>query len=610
MTFSPQFLDELRLRAGLADVIGRRVRLVRKGREHQGLCPFHKEKTPSFTLNEEKGFYHCFGCGAHGSVIDFAMQTEGLSFPEAVRKLAADAGMAVPDETPETREKEHRRQGLLDVTEAAAAFFEKMLRMPDGRGALEYLKGRGLSEDTIKTFRLGFAPPGYGALKGALTRGGISEDQMVEAGLLIQPREDKESNKKPYDRFRGRVMFPITDPRGRVIAFGGRILKDGEPKYLNSPETPLFHKGRVLYGQAQASAAARQAGTVVVVEGYMDVIALHQAGFAHAVAPLGTALTEDQLVVLWRLTAEPILCFDGDNAGRRAAARAAERALPGLKPGRGLRFASPPAGEDPDSLLKTAGPDAFARVLAEAEPLSEVLWRMEAGTLGTATPEARSALQKSLEDHARRIIDPTVRSHFINTFKDRVWNAARGGNKAGSGQGHRQRTGRQMGRQMGQTTPVVQDRAGPAYHVDSLRDAQQTLIAIIINHPHFFQGVEEQFGSIGFGDLPLDRLRQELVSLLSGDPGFDVETLKSALRERGLSETLEALYSDAMIRRHRRIGPGAGNDDIRETWDESLEKLRRAALRAELNDEALPDSPTDEDLRRRMALKRAELGDG
>ncbi|HEC90340.1 MAG TPA: toprim domain-containing protein, partial [Alphaproteobacteria bacterium] len=448
--------------------------------------------------------------------------------------------------------------------------------------------------------RLGFAPPGYGALKGELARAGISEDQMVEAGLLIRPHKGEESDKKPYDRFRRRIMFPITDPRGRVIAFGGRIFGDGEPKYLNSPETPLFHKGRVLYGQAQASAAARQAGTVVVVEGYMDVIALHQAGFKHVVAPLGTALTEDQLAVLWRLAAEPILCFDGDNAGRRAAAHAAERALPGLKPGRGLRFTSPPAGEDPDSLIAGGGPDAFARVIAGAEPLSEVLWRMEAGTLGTGTPEARSALQKRLEDHARRIIDPTVRSHFINTFKDRVWNAARNGDKAKGGPGRGRRTG----------TAVVQDRAGPAYRVDSLRDAQQTLVAIIINHPDFFQGVEEQFGSIGFDSPPLDFLRQELVSLLSGDPGFDTETLKEALRERGLSEPLEALYSDAMLRRHRRIGPGAGNDDILETWNESLEKLRRTALRAELEGEALPEAPTDEDLRRRMALKRAELGDG
>ncbi len=604
MAFSSQFLDELRLRAGLADIIGRRVRLTRKGREHSGLCPFHKEKTPSFTVNEEKGFYHCFGCGAHGSVIDFAMQTEGLNFPEAVRKLAADAGMTVPDDTPEAREKERRRQGVLDVTEAAAAFFEKMLRMPEGRGALDYLKGRGLSGDTIKTFRLGFAPPGYGGLKGELSRAGISEDQMVEAGLLIQPQESKEGDKKPYDRFRGRVMFPITDTRSRVIAFGGRILGDGEPKYLNSPETPLFHKGRVLYGQAQASAAARKAGTVVVAEGYMDVIALHQAGFKHAVAPLGTALTEDQLAMLWRLVPEPVLCFDGDNAGRRAAARAAERALPGLKPGRGLRFASPPAGEDPDSLIAAGGPDAFARVLAEAEPISEVLWRMEAGTLGTGTPEARSTLQKRLEDHARRIVDPTVRSHFINTFKDRVWNAARSGNKAQGGHGRHRRMGGPS-----VMAPVVQDRAGPAYRVDSLRDAQQTLIAIIINHPHFFQSVEEQFGSIGFGYPPLDRLRQELVSLLSGDPGFDMEALKSALRERGLSETLDALYSDAMIRRHRRIRPGAENDEVRETWDENLEKLRRAALRAELEGEALPDAPTDEDLRRRMALKRAELGE-
>jgi len=602
MAFSPQFLDDLRLRAGLADAIGKRVKLVRKGREHHGLCPFHKEKTPSFTVNEEKGFYHCFGCGAHGSVIDFVMQTEGLSFPEAVRRLASDAGIQVPDDTPEERERDKRRQGLLDVTEAAAAFFEKMLHMPEGRPALDYLTGRGLTAETIKTFRLGFAPGGYGALKGALTRAGISEDQMVAAGLLIRPEE---RDKNPYDRFRGRVMFPITDRRGRVIAFGGRILGDGEPKYLNSPETPLFHKGRVLYAQAQAAAAARKESQVVVTEGYMDVIALHQAGFAYAVAPLGTALTEGQLEELWRLVPEPTLCFDGDNAGRRAAKRAAERALPMLKPGRGLRFAALPSGEDPDSLISASGPEAFSRILLAAEPLSEILWRMEAASGGTATPEARAALQKRLEDHARRIDDPTLRSHFLRTFKDRIWNTARGGR---GGQGSRGNRGG-GGRGAPVRTQVVQDRGATSFRVDSLRDAQQTLVSIIINHPAFFQGVEEQFGSIGFEDPALDRLRQELVLLLSGDPDCDAEGLKDALRERGLAATLDALYSDAMLRRHRKIQPQASNDDVFETWNESLEKLHQAALRSEREKEPITEDPTDADLERRLALKRAELGE-
>ncbi|MBT3306711.1 MAG: DNA primase, partial [Alphaproteobacteria bacterium] len=332
MSFSDQFLEDLRGRAGLADVVGRRVKLTRKGREHSGLCPFHKEKTPSFTVNEEKGFYHCFGCGEHGSVFDFVMQTEGLTFPEAVERLAGEAGMEIPQDSPEERQRQEQRQTLYDVTEKAAKFFKTQLHQPAGKAALEYLKGRGITDDTIQRFGLGFAPDGRGVMKEALSFEGIDEGRMIAAGLIIQP-DDK--SRDSYDRFRGRVMFPITDTRGRVIAFGGRILGQGEPKYLNSPETSLFHKGRVLYGQKMASGPARKSGEIIVTEGYTDVIALHQAGFENAVAPLGTALTEDQIKILWKIVPEPVLCFDGDAAGQKAASRAAERALPLLASGYG-----------------------------------------------------------------------------------------------------------------------------------------------------------------------------------------------------------------------------------------------------------------------------------
>ncbi|MDH5747745.1 MAG: DNA primase, partial [Rhodospirillales bacterium] len=418
MAFTPQFLDELRARTGLAEVVSRRVKLTRKGHEHLGLCPFHKEKTPSFTLNEEKGFYHCFGCGAHGSAFDFVMQTEGLSFPEAVERLAGDAGMEVPVDTPQERERALRNQSLYDVMEQAAAVYEKTLRMPEGRPALNYLKGRGLGDETLTRFRLGFAPDSRGFLKTALARENISEGQMIEAGLLIRPED---SGRDSYDRFRGRIMFPITDRRGRVIAFGGRILGDGEPKYLNSPETPLFHKGRTLYALSLAGKEIRAKGEAVVSEGYMDVIALHQAGFLTAVAPLGTALTEEQIMELWRIVREPVLCFDGDTAGARAAGRAAERVLPLLKPGYSLRIAELPAGDDPDTLIRRAGAEEMSRVLAKAIPLSDVLWQMETRGRMITTPEDRAALQKRLEDLTRRINDPTVRAHFLKSFKDRIW---------------------------------------------------------------------------------------------------------------------------------------------------------------------------------------------
>ncbi|HEC14140.1 MAG TPA: DNA primase, partial [Rhodospirillales bacterium] len=285
MAFSAQFLDELRSRIGLADVVGKRVKLTRKGHEHLGLCPFHKEKTPSFTLNEEKGFYHCFGCGAHGGAIDFAMQTDGLTFPEAVERLAAEAGMEVPADTPEERQRSKERQGLYEVVEAAAVFFEKSLRMPEGKKGIDYFRARGLDDETISRFRLGFAPDARDRIKTELARQGISEGLMVAAGLLKRP----DDGRSPFGYFRNRVIFPICDKRGRPIAFGGRILGPGEPKYLNSPETPLFKKGRILYGLNLAAASARKEGTLVVAEGYMDVIALARAGIGNAVAPLGTA---------------------------------------------------------------------------------------------------------------------------------------------------------------------------------------------------------------------------------------------------------------------------------------------------------------------------------
>lgn len=282
MAIPPGFIDELRNRISVSEIVGKRVKLIKKGREHSGLCPFHNEKSPSFTVNDDKGFYHCFGCGAHGSALDFLMNTEGLNFPEAVERLAVQAGMEVPQDTPEQRERVERRNTLYDVMEAACAYYEKMLRMPEGRIGLSYFRERGLSEETIKHFRLGYSPNVPGGLKAALTRQGIEESLMIEAGLLIQPDDP---NRKPYERFRERVMFPITDRRGKVIAFGGRILGDGKPKYLNSPDTPLFHKGTILYGLAQAREEAYKKNKIIVTEGYMDVIALAQGGFPNAVAP-------------------------------------------------------------------------------------------------------------------------------------------------------------------------------------------------------------------------------------------------------------------------------------------------------------------------------------
>jgi len=576
MAFSDQFLEELRARTGLADVIARRVKLVKKGREHLGLCPFHKEKTPSFTVNEDKGFYHCFGCEAHGSAFDFVMNTEGLTFPEAVEKLAQEAGMEIPRDTPEDRERQQQRQTLFDVTEKAAAYFERQLRMPEGKRALDYLKNRGFDDDVIKRFRLGFAPPGSdggrNVLKAALAKGGIEEGLMVAAGLIIQPedqeagtgeaRTGKQRVREPYDRFRGRVMFPITDQRDRVIAFGGRILGDGEPKYLNSPETPLFHKGRVLYGLKLASGPARKAGTVIVTEGYTDVIALNQAGFENTVAPLGTALTEDQIKLLWRIVPEPVLCFDGDAAGQKAAARAAERALPILASGFGLRFAMLPADEDPDSLIKSGGRDAMAGIIEAALPLSEVLWRMETGGRLPKTPEERAALQKRLRDYARQINDSTLRSHFSSLFNDRIWSGSRAARKA-PGRG-------------GDWAPSMhlEDAAGPKTPVSALERAQKVLLAIIINHPEIFDGVEETLGKFSFGKGRFDLLRQEVISVLLKDAEMESDGVKDVLRERGYAESLDVLFRDPLISQNRHINAEATADEYQPLWNENVEFLK------------------------------------
>jgi len=559
MAFSDQFLDELRARTGLADLISRRVKLTKKGREHSGLCPFHKEKTPSFTVNEEKGFYHCFGCGAHGSIFDFIMETGGLTFPEAVEKLAGEAGLEVPQDSPENRARQEQRKTLFDVTEKAAQFFVRQLYRPSGNPALEYLKGRGLTDKTIESFGLGYAPDSRNMMKEALAREGIDEGRMIATGLIIQPDDN---SRDPYDRFRGRVMFPITDTRGRVIAFGGRILADGEPKYLNSPETPLFHKGRVLYGLKLASGPARKAGTIIVTEGYTDVIALNQAGFENAVAPLGTALTEDQIRVLWKIVPEPVLCFDGDAAGQKAAARTAERALPLLVSGYGLRFAVLPDGEDPDSLIKSQGSAAMKAVIDGAQPLSEVLWRLETGGRVPKTPEQRAALQKRLKDYARQITDSTLRSHFSALFNDRLWQAGKAKSKDGKGRD-------------GSWSPSMNlgEATAPKNTVNAGNRAERVLLAILINHPEIFDGIEETLGHFSFSEDRLDALRQELISLLLKDAAMETDGVKDMLRTRGYAESLEVLFQDPLINQNRHINRNARPEEYQLLWNENVDLL-------------------------------------
>ncbi len=398
MTLSPAWLDELRARTTLSAVIAPSVKLIRAGREFKACCPFHQEKTPSFTVNDDKHFYHCFGCGAHGDAIRFLTDARGLPFMDAVKELASKAGMEVPAPDPRAQEQATRTSGLTDVMATVAAWFQDQLKGAAGADARAYLDRRAISPAQIEAFGIGFAPDNRGALKRALSS--LGEEALIETGMLIQPEEP---GKASYDRFRGRLMIPIRDARGRVIGFGGRIISDGEPKYLNSPDTALFDKGRTLYNLDRAGPASRTAKRLIVVEGYMDVIGLDRAGIAEVVAPNGTAVTEAQLERMWRLDPAPILCFDGDSAGRKAAIRAALRALPHITPERTLRFVELPPGQDPDDLVRAGGRDAVEALLADPEALDARLWRHEVEVTPLATPEARAGLRQRLADHSRAI---------------------------------------------------------------------------------------------------------------------------------------------------------------------------------------------------------------
>jgi len=416
MALSPQWLDELRMRTTLSAVIGRTLRLTKAGREFKACCPFHNEKTPSFYVNDEKGFYHCFGCEAHGDAIRWLTDQRGLPFMDAVKELAAEAGMEVPAPDPQAARRAEQRASLHDVTAAAQDWFEGNLRGADGVQARSYLGRRGFSEATVREFGFGYAPEDRQALKRALDR--FEEPMLIEAGMRITV-EDKE----PYDRFRSRLMLPIHDTRGRVIAFGGRIL-DSEanpnaPKYLNSPDTPLFDKGRTLYNLHRAAPAARQSGRMIVVEGYMDAIALANAGIREAVAPLGTALTENQIELLWRQVERPILCFDGDKAGQRAAMRAISRALPMLRPAHSLAIVRLPTGMDPDDVIRDQGVGAIEQLLAEPASLLDTLWDFEKAAAPLNSPEDKAGLKARLLDHVDSIQHPDIRALYKRELLER-----------------------------------------------------------------------------------------------------------------------------------------------------------------------------------------------
>ncbi len=581
MAVPPEFLEDLRNRIPVSDVVRRHVQLRKQGREWAGLSPFNKEKTPSFFVNDDKRFYHCFSSGKHGDVFTFLMDVTGLTFREAVESVAGMAGMDVPSDGPEAEERRQVTKGVQETLSLATEYYESQLRMPAGRQALEYLRGRGLDDATIRRFRLGFAPPAYGSLAASLAPDGVTKEMLADAGLM-KLREDGRFS----DYFHGRVMFPITDRQGKVIAFGGRVMGESQPKYLNSPETAAFHKSRVLYGLAQAREAAHKSGRILVVEGYMDVIALAQAGIAEAVAPLGTAVGEDQIRLLWTLAVEPVLCLDGDRAGKAAAIRAAERAMPLLQPGRSLRFAMLPAGEDPDTLVRKASVERIDSLIEAADSLEAVIWQAEWDRNTPTSPERRAAFHRAILDRVRQVGDETVRGYYEQSIREKLRETFAAARPSAAGwQERRFRQGPET-----RQVPPVRRRADPR-RLGHQRE--RAMIGLLALHPEIIGDVAEQVALLDLGGGALDTLRNRIMSLGVASNTLDAAALASQISKTGLGSSPEA---SAAVERELAaacnsakavLGGNAGEKQealvkVRRAIEELIEALEHDTIRAEI----------------------------
>jgi DNA primase len=584
MRYGPHLLEEILRRTDLVQLVGRRVKLTRRGQVFWGCCPFHGEKTASFKVENARRTYKCFGCGAGGDAFKWLMEIEGLSFPEAVEKLAGEAGVELPKWTPEDEAREEKKKSLYDVIGTAAAFFEAELQGSRGTEARRYLASRGFDGEATRRFHLGYAPSGNALLEHFKTKN-IAPDDAIAAGLA-RPADE---NRGLRDFFFERVMFPIADSQGRIVAFGGRgLAADAKPKYINTGETALFSKGRMLYNFAAARPAAIKSGSIVLCEGYMDVIALVRAGFEAAVAPLGTALTEDQLGLLWKVAAEPIVTFDGDEAGLHAAHRAARLALPALKPGYSLRFAFVPPPEDPDSLIRSAGPKAMQAVLDAAQPLAEVLWRGETEGKDFSTPERRAGLEKALSEIVAVIGDGKIADYYRRDFEDRVFQAfkrrdppQKRGRRENSGpRGGRDYAGPQRFRQafdppLSETKNTLLGR--PQAGIAKKRKEEE-VCHILLVAPEIAVNQSETVAALIFSDPLLDRFRRELLNLAASGFGLEDGTLDDHFVRLGMRDLLARLRS-----RSRDALPNDTSADTERAYD--LEK-RFLCAAAQLRDMA------------------------
>lgn len=538
------------MRLPVSEVVGRKAKLVRAGREYKACCPFHKEKSPSFTVNDQKGFYHCFGCGAHGDIVGFTMRADNRSFPEAVEYLANLAGLPVPQSSPEEAQRYEREKNLYTLIEDAARWFEEQLFTPAGKQALDYARGRGLSDESIARFRLGFAPADGQSLIKMLGTKGYTPQQMVDAGLAKQA----ENEQRIYSFFRGRLIFPVGDRRGRVVAFGARLLEGDGPKYINSADHSLFHKGQLLYGFSRARAAAADGKPIIITEGYMDVIRLVEAGFVGAVAPLGTALTEEQMQLVWKIIPKPpvrpdllahipVLCFDGDTAGQRAAERALDRILPFLSADQSARFALMPVGEDPDSLIRKKGPQAMQLVLDAAAPLIDFLWRTTAGERPLNTPEDRAGFKRALEARIGTIRDTSLQQDYRQTISKQLQDQF--GN-APPAHAQQKFSGSSRFAQKGKRftyVSVLKPRPLP----NNLQE--RIMLGLLINHPALFHEMEEALHTLPFADADLEKLRSAICDIMAHEQDNEVSSslMKERLEQEGYGPLLTRLFGSDLF---------------------------------------------------------------
>ncbi|MDD4556735.1 MAG: DNA primase [Alphaproteobacteria bacterium] len=524
MTDLQKFIDELRSKVSIADVVAEKVKLTRKGREFTGLCPFHNEKTPSFTVNEAKGFYHCFGCGAHGDIVKFEMEANHLPFMDALEKLSRKAGVPMPRLSPENKEVSEKRKSFYDIMELAAKFYEKNLRLTGGKQALDYLYNRGFDDETISKFRMGYAPNNNG-LKALLLSKDVAETDFIELGLAVI---SDNASRRIFDFFRDRVIIPIMDKQGRVIAFGGRIMGDGQPKYLNSPDTPVFNKRRTLYNLHHARDMGYEKKQLIICEGYMDVIALDKYGFSNAVAPLGTALTEEQILEAWKIAPEPILCFDGDNAGVRAGIRSIDRALPILKAGYSLKFAFLPDRLDPDEFLKARGKEEFDKILTETETLANLLWKKNLEGIDMSTPEQKALFEKNIKEEVAKIKDDSIRSYYTQDMKNRL----------------SEKFGISVARKPNYPFKKIEKINRPSIDDRSLN----FVIAAILYMPKLIAVYEEKIMMFEIKDEQMKNMLHMIFEVYAHNSGISTDDLLALLQERGFAKYLAEIWEIRMLK--------------------------------------------------------------